>query len=183
MNNSSRHRQQHDSRTASESLPPDSVRRPTKRKEDYMSKIRRNASRLVRASLLIAPALVAVAAPVSAQKLVSKGPVPADPIMLEAEWNVGHNQFVIDSNQDSELIRFKSPHNLQLCAGAAHRDADGSLDRSYPLKVTYDGQTTIVAPASCSTFRAQRIRVAAASPLPGNTVLEGSIRDMDQPAG
>ena len=148
-----------------------------------MSKITRNASRLVRTTLLIAPALAAIAAPVSAQKLVSKGPVPVDPIMLEAEWNAGHSQFFIDSNQDRELIRFKSPHNLELCAGAAHHDADGSLDKSYPLKLTYDGQTTIVAPASCSTFRAQRIRVAAASPLPQDTVLEGSIRDMDQPAG
>ena len=148
-----------------------------------MSKISRNAFRLVRTSLLIAPVLVAIAAPVSAQKLVSKGPVPVDPIMLEAEWNAGHNQFFIDSDQDRELIRFKSPHNLELCTGAAHRDADGSLDKSYPLKLTYDGQTTIVAPASCATFRAQRIRVAAASHLPQDTVLEGSIRDMDQPAG
>jgi hypothetical protein len=135
-----------------------------------MSKIRNNASRLVRTSLLIAPALAALAAPASAQKLVSKGLGPVDPIMQEAEWNAGPNQFFIDNNQDRELIRFKSPHNVELCAGAAHRDADGSLDKSYPLKVTYDGQTTIVAPASCSTFHAPRIRVASASPQPGDTI-------------
>jgi hypothetical protein len=148
-----------------------------------MPKIVSNASRLVRASLLIAPALAAIAVPATAQNLTSEGPAAPDPIMQESEWNAAKNQFFVNSNEDRELISFSSPHNLQLCAANAHRTALGRRVRGYPIKVTYDAQSTVVRPGSCSSFQAQRVTVAPASQLPQNVILSGMIRDVNQPAG
>jgi hypothetical protein len=142
-----------------------------------------NPSRLVRAAFLIAPALAAIAVPAMAQKLTSEGPDAPDPIMQESEWNAGPNQFFVNSNDDRELISFSSPHNLQLCATSARRTTLGRRIRSFPIKVSYDGQSTVVQPGTCSSFQAQRVTVAAASQLPGNIVLTGNIRDVNQPAG
>ena len=148
-----------------------------------MSKIFSNASRLARASLLIAPALAAIAMPAMAQKLTPEGPGSDDPITQESEWTAGPNQFFVNTNEDRELISFKSPHNLQLCATAARRTRMGRNIRGFPIKVSYDGQSTVVQPGTCSSFQAQRVTVAAASQLPGRIVLRGTVSDTDQPAG
>jgi hypothetical protein len=148
-----------------------------------MSKITSNASRLVRASLLIAPALAAIAMPAIAQTLTSEGPGPVDPIIQQSEWNAGPNQFFVNSNLDRELISFKSPHNLKLCATGARITPLGRRIRGFPIKVSYDGQSTVVQPGSCTSFEAQRVTVAAASQLPGRIVLMGTVSDADQPAG
>ena len=142
-----------------------------------MSKIRFTPTSLVRASLLVASALLALAAPATAQKLVSVGIQPSDPVMLESEWGAGPNSFFIDNNSDAEQISFNSPRNLELCDGRAH-DTAYSRARGYAMQVTYDGQSQIVAPGSCLNFTAQRVAVRAASPMRQDDVIEGRLREV-----
>ena len=144
-----------------------------------MPNIRFAPSGLVRAALLVAPALLALAAPATAQKLVSEGLQPYDPVMLESEWGAGPNSFFINNNSDVEKISFKTPRSLELCDGGARRTGYGP-PRSYPMQVTYDGQSQIVAPGSCVNFTAQRVAVRAASPMRQDDVLEGRLREVPQ---
>jgi hypothetical protein len=142
-----------------------------------MSNNRRYPSRLVRASLLVAPVLAAMllAAPATAQKLVSEGPQPSDPVLQMGEWSAGPNHFFINNNQDVELIRFKTAHQLEMCAARGYQDVDGRVP-GYPLQVTYDSATATIAPGNCLSFGATRVQVRAASALPQDIILEGAYR-------
>jgi hypothetical protein len=142
-----------------------------------MSKIRFTPPSLIRASLLVAPALLALAAPATAQKLVWEGMQPSDPVTLEGEWGAGPNTFFINNNDDVEQISFKTPRNLELCDGRPHDTAYGRA-RGYAMQVTYDGQSQIVAPGSCLNFTAQRVAIRAASPMRQDDILEGRLREV-----
>jgi hypothetical protein len=142
-----------------------------------MSKIRFTPSRLVRASLLVAPALLALAAPATAQHLVSQGMQPEDPVTLEGEWGAGPNSFFINNNDDVEQIAYNSPRNLELCDGVSRNTTYGRA-HGYAMQLTYDGQSQVVAPGSCLNFTAQRVAVRAASPMRQDDILEGRLREM-----
>lgn len=136
----------------------------------------------LRTALLISPLLIGLAAPALAQDPIAEGPAPADPVLADAERYAEPN-FFLNDNQDRELIRYSSPRNLQICAASAKVKRDGRPGRGYPLQVTYDSTTAVVSPGTCLSFEAKRVQVRAASPLPDNMILEGSLREVATPAG
>ena len=136
---------------------------------------RTNGLRL-RSALFIAT-LIATAfagAPATAQHLISRGPPPDDSLVLEGEWDAGPNHFFINSNDDVELIRFKKPHQMEMCAKGPHAAA-GSAARGYPISVKWNDQTATIAPGDCMHLDAAKVTVRAASALPQSVVLEGTL--------
>ena len=133
--------------------------------------------RLSRASLLSAAAAMTVflGTPGNAQKLESKGPPPSDPIQQWAEQLAPRNQFFIDNDDDVEIIRFKTPHDLELCAARGHTSADGYV-RGYPIKAKWDTDSATITPGNCLAIDAMRVSVRSASPLPEDVVLNGTVR-------
>lgn len=136
----------------------------------------RNIERRRHISRSVAIAAVAlVTTNAAAQEFVSRGPQPDDPIMQLAEQLAPRNQFFIDSNQNVEVIRFKTARDVEICADRARHDV-GSASRGYPIKVNWDDQNAIIAPGNCMAFDSQRVSVSAASRLPQDVVLTGSFR-------
>ena len=126
---------------------------------------------LIAGSVLIA----AMSTSVSAAQFRSEGIGPDDPIIALGEENAGRNHFFINNDEDVEVIRFKSPRDVEICAGAPKKRRDGRVTQ-YPIKVTWDTQTSVVQAGNCLSFDAQRVTVRAASSLPEDIVLEGSYR-------
>ena len=123
----------------------------------------------------VAAGTLLLAAPATAQEFTSKGIPPADPVLQWAQELAPRNEFYIDNDRDVEVIRFKTPHDLELCAaggrGWSSRDRHG-----FPIKVNWDNQSAIIAPGNCLAFDAMRVSVRSALPLPQDIVLKGTFR-------
>ena len=121
---------------------------------------------------LIATALIGTQA--TAERLISKGPPPEDPLVLEGEWAAGPNHFFINSNENVELVRFKKPHQIEMCAKGSHA-AGGRAARGYPISVQWNDQTATIAPGVCLHLEAAKVTVRAASTVPQSAALEGTV--------
>ena len=129
-----------------------------------------------RRALFIAP-LIAIAlagTQANAQHLISKGPPPEDPLVLEGEWDAGPNHFFINSSENVELIRFKQPHKMEMCAKGPHAEG-GSSDRGYPISIKWNDQTATIAPGECMHLDAAAVTVQSASTVPQSVILEGTL--------
>jgi hypothetical protein len=146
-----------------------------------MPNIRRNSSRLVHVAILIAPALLAFAAPATAQKLISKGDQPSDPVLLEGEGNSGPHDFFINDNTGREIVRFQSARNFEVCDGKKGGIASGRRRVAYPINVSADGQTSTVAPGACTTVNARSVTIAPGAQLADDDVLQGTVRQVPDP--
>ncbi len=135
------------------------------------------ANSLSRTPLLIAATAAALLAgvPACAQKLISEGAPPSDPVLEWSEQLAPRNRFFINNNEDVEVVRFKTPHDVELCAGAGHVTAEGPI-RGYALLATWDAQTATINPGNCLAFDARSVKVRAATNLPQDIVLTGSFR-------
>lgn len=130
-----------------------------------------------RARPLLGPLLAIglLADPASAQKLISEGFQPMDPILRISELSAPRNQFFINNDEDVELIRFKQVRDIELCAGAPREDAYGKV-RGYAIQATWGNETAIIGPGNCFAFDAQQVKVRAASHVPQDIVLTGTVR-------
>ena len=141
-----------------------------------MSITRQPVSRLSLVSLVGATAgAILCLAPANAQTFRSEGPLPEDPLIQYAEQIAPRNEFFINGDGDVEVIRFKTPRDLELCARRAHNSPDGRI-AGYPVKVTWDTDSAVVMPGNCLAFDARRVTVSAASRLPEDVVLQGTFR-------
>jgi hypothetical protein len=129
----------------------------------------------VRVSALTALTIALLAGPVGAQTLISKGDFLTDPIEALGEEDAGRGRFFINSNQAVEVIRFKTSHALQMCAGRAHNTPTGRV-QGYAIKVSWDDDTAVITPGNCLAFEAKSVTVRAASPLPDDVALEGAVK-------
>ncbi len=131
---------------------------------------------LSRATLLVATIASAMllGTQANAQKAYDKFP-PNDPVLQWAEQDAGPNHFFINSDQDVEVIRYKTPRDIQLCASRGRPDDSGVI-KGYALKVSWDNDTAIILPGNCFAFDAQAVKVRSATHVPDNTVLEGTFR-------
>ncbi len=131
--------------------------------------------------LLLAAAIVTATATgvVQAQELSSLGDYVRDPEEASQQAlalaNAGRNHFFINDNSDVEIIRFRSPRDVNICAGPANFWHHGQK-RGFALNVNWDAQSAVVQPGSCFAFEAQKVRVSSASPLPATAVLEGTFQ-------
>lgn len=131
--------------------------------------------RLARGATAIALLACLAAMPAQAQRFSSKGPVPDDPVIAGSEQDAGPSHFFINDERDVEIIRFRTPRDVEMCAGPAKRDEDGLLHQ-FPIKVSWDTQTAVITAGNCLSFDAQRVTVRSAARLPEDMVLEGTYR-------
>ncbi len=80
-----------------------------------MNGIGRKILRLSASTALI----ISVSAPLAAETLRTEGPPPDDPVMQWADALLPRNEFVLNSDQDVELIRYKTPRDIEICIGRA----------------------------------------------------------------
>ena len=99
-----------------------------------------------------------------------------DPVLAYGEWAAGHNHFFINDDEDTEVIRFKTPRDIELCAAAGKKDGYRSDARGYPLLVKWDGSSSVIKAGNCMSFDAQSVSVRSAGRLPEGVVLKGSYR-------
>ena len=118
---------------------------------------------------------VALAGPATAEQLINKGFPPDDPLIAWAQASAGRNHFFLNDERDIEIVRFREPRDVEMCAGPALRGDDGRL-HPFPIQVSWDSQTAVIAAGNCLSFDAQRVSVRAASRLPEDIVLEGTYR-------
>jgi hypothetical protein len=131
--------------------------------------------RSARATAITACFVALLAGPAQAEQLISKGFPPDDPLIAWAEASAGRNHFFLNDDRDVEIIRFRAPRDVEMCAGPAKRDDDGRL-RPFPIRVSWDSQTAVIAAGNCLSFDAQRVSVRSAAALPDDMVLEGTYR-------
>lgn len=124
---------------------------------------------------LAATCVALLASSANAQVLRSRGVGPEDPVLQYAEQLAPKNQFFINNNEDVEIIRFKTPHDLELCAGVSRAD-QRRYPNGFPIMVSWDNQTAVIAPGNCLAFDAMKVRVRAASHLPQDIELTGTFR-------
>jgi len=131
--------------------------------------------RFFSASMVVATLSAALAGTAQAEQLISKGLPPDDPLIAWAEASAGRNHFFLNDDRAVEVIRFRAPRDVEMCAGPARRGSDGRL-HAFPIQVSWDSQTAVIAAGNCLSFDAQRVSVRAASRLPDDIVLEGTYR-------
>ncbi|WP_334183331.1 hypothetical protein [Novosphingobium sp.] len=128
------------------------------------------------AGLVGVAASLAAAVPASAQRLENRGADLDDPIMLMAEQDLPRNQFMLDSSSDVELVRFRKPHDLELCNARPDPNSVDGTRRGYAIEASWDNDVAVIMPGNCLAFDAQRLKVKAAGNLPDNVILTGTVR-------
>ena len=129
------------------------------------------------AGVILSAALAAnVAAQAATATITQNGPVPDDPLMDLADRMTMRNQFVLTSQADVDLVRFRQPHVISICV--PHVKPGNLADASHAVGVivSWDGDTQTVAPGSCFMLDARKLSVRPAGPLGGNITLSGNIR-------
>lgn len=121
-------------------------------------------------------ACAVAAAPAYAERLQNEGADIDDPIMLMAQQDLPRNQFMLDSSSDVELVRFKKPHDLELCNARPNPNTVGGTRRGFAIEASWDSDMAVIFPGNCLSFDAQRLKVKAADQLPDNVVLTGTVR-------
>jgi len=137
---------------------------------EHRSKIRGAA--IVMLGLISAmPAIAQAQSP----EFISRGLAPEDPLIAWGEQDAGRSHFFLNTERDVEIIRFRSARDIELCAPRPQTRRDGKISQ-YPIKVTWDAQSSIIEAGNCMSFDAQRVSVRPASSLPEDIVLEGTYR-------
>jgi len=131
--------------------------------------------RSARATAVTAVLFALTAGPAQAEQLISKGIPPDDPLVAWAQASAGRNHFFLNDEQDVEIIRFRAPRDVEICAGPPQRDDDGRLHQ-FPIRVSWDTQTAVISAGNCLSFDAQRVSVRSAATLPDDMTLEGTYR-------
>lgn len=121
-------------------------------------------------------ASIAGAAPAFAERLVNQGADLDDPLLLMAEQALPRNQFILDSSSDVELVRFRKPHDLELCNAGSNPDAIDGTGRSFAIQASWDNDVAVIMPGNCLWFDAQRLKVKAVGELPADVILTGTVR-------
>lgn len=117
-----------------------------------------------------------VAVPVAAQTMRTEGPQPDDPIMQWADQMLPRNEFVLNSDQDVELIRFKTPRDIEICIGRPDPNAIGGTRKAVPVQVKWDNDVGVIWPGNCLSFDAKQVKVKMAAPLPQDDELIGTFK-------
>jgi len=95
-----------------------------------------------------------------AQPSEAAGIESVDDLMLAS---VG--EFEVGNGQSETIAHHKDAHIYRICVRRARH--------AIPLKVTFDGKEETVAAGNCADFEAQKIKVAPAGKLVGDTILIG----------
>lgn len=117
-------------------------------------------------------ALVTAPAPALAQDV--EGDANSNLVQL-GRYHSPDGTFWLDSNDDTELIRYTSARDVSLCLPKP--GGVDTADKGYPLRITWDNQwSTVLRPGNCFYFDAKTVKVRPAEPLPNNVTLEGRVR-------
>ncbi|GGC20474.1 hypothetical protein GCM10011371_05200 [Novosphingobium marinum] len=121
---------------------------------------------------VIAGAAATIALPAFAQDVDGDA---NSPLVQWSRMNAPAGTFWLDSNDDTELIRYTSPRDVELCL--PEPGGVGAADEGYPLRISWDGQySAVLRPGNCFYFDASRVQVKPAEPLPQGVTLTGRVR-------
>ena len=120
--------------------------------------------------------LVGAAGPVAAETMRTEGPMPDDPVLQWADMMMPRNQFVLNSDQDVELVRYKTPRDIEICAARPDPDSVDGTSKTVPLQVSWDNDVGLIFPGNCLSFDAKQVKIRPASPLPADTELVGTVK-------
>ena len=123
---------------------------------------------------VLAALFSASAAPLMAQTMRTKGPPPDDPVLQLAQWSMPRNQFVLNSQEDVEIVRYTTPHDVEVCINRP--DANNGVRKAVPVQVKWDNNTSVVQPGNCLSFDAKLVKVKMSAPLPESEDLFGTFR-------
>lgn len=120
--------------------------------------------------------LAGAVAPALARTTETEGPPPMDPFMQWAQQWIPSNQFVLNSQQDVELIRYKTPRDVDICVSRADPNTVFGTKKAVPVQVMWDNNAGMVWPGNCLSFDAKSVKIRPADPLPNNAELTGTFR-------
>jgi len=126
----------------------------------------------------VAIGIIGMNLPAQAQTLRREGPPATDPIIAWAQQMAPRDEFFINSNEDVELIRFKTDRDNTVCVPRNTRlkRLDGE-PQNYALKVMWGKKNkAIIKPGKCLSFDAKTIKVRVDGRMPQDVTLVGSIR-------
>ena len=126
----------------------------------------------IRSTYLLAAAAAAtmVAAPATAQRVHGDA---NSPVVQWGRMLAEPGTFWLDSNQDVEIIRYKTERDITLCLDRT--DAQPDMAR-YPVTITWDNANTATLRAgNCYYFEAMTVKVKPAMDIPQGAVLKGRI--------
>jgi len=108
----------------------------------------------------------------------TEGPTPLDPIEMWAAQMIPQDQFLLYSNKDTELIRYKTPRDTEICVSRTDpRDLEDA-SKAIPVQVAWDNDVSTISPGNCMSFDARSVKIRPASPLPDGDEIMGTFRVM-----
>lgn len=94
------------------------------------------------------------------------------------QWGRMHAQpgtFWLDSNDDTELVRYTSSRDVGICL--PEPTGVFAAQKGYPLQITWDGtNTAVLRPGNCFYFDAKSVKVKPVKPLPSGVTLKGRVQ-------
>jgi len=120
--------------------------------------------------------LTVASGPVAAQTMRTEGPPSFDPLMQWADQLMPRNEFVLNSDKDIELIRYKTPRDIEICIARGNPNSVSGTLKTVPVQVSWDNDTGVIWPGNCLSFDAKSVKVRAAAPLPNDAELVGSFK-------
>ena len=114
--------------------------------------------------------------PAAAQTMRTEGPPPNDPVVLWADQMMPRHEFALNSDQEIELIRYKTPRDIDICIARPDPDSVVSTRKAVPVTVKWDGNVGEIWPGNCLSFDAKSVKIRPAAPLPGDGQLIGTFR-------
>lgn len=115
-------------------------------------------------------------APAVAETARTEGPPPVDPIMEWADQLLPRNEFVLNSDQDVELVRFKTPRDIDICIARPDPNTVFGTRKAVPVQVKWDNDIGVIWPGNCLSLDAKSVKIRPASPLPNDAELNGAFR-------
>ncbi len=126
----------------------------------------------------VAIGIIGMSLPVQAQTLRREGPPASDPIIAWGQQMAPRDEFFINSDENVELIRFKTERDNTICVPRNTRlnHLEGK-PQNYALKVMWGkNNKAIIKPGKCLSFDAKTIKIRVDGKMPQDVTLMGSIR-------
>jgi hypothetical protein len=120
--------------------------------------------------------LLATAAPVAAATLHTEGPPPMDPMAMWVNEMMPRDDFLLYSNRETELVRYKTPRDTEVCVARVKPNGLEDPRKATPVRVTWDNDVSTVYPGNCMSFDAKSVKIRPASPLNQDEVISGTFR-------
>lgn len=100
------------------------------------------------------------------------GSVPGDSVLeYELRTMADSDEYFFFEDDRKKVVDFQKARTVRICAGDSRH--------MVPLKVSHDGDTTMVQRNDCARVEAKEIYLEPAEPLEGNSVIQAQVSTAD----